>query len=252
MNSDELKQKYIDELGDEFGNMFYAVYEEWGNVLYHYQEYMGLFNDKENVTLLNTFGSGIGYIQVQMGEALILGLCRLTDEPKYSRSASVRNLPKFIHDKPALKKRVRRHASKAFKYAKAARKRRNQWIAHRDIERKATKVTFGEIKSGLDSVYKALNTISMEYWKSHLVNKVESKNWSPMSVLLTRLEFLVEGVLFIDSLIDPNGQTGPYDENVSIAFLNRFNMDSIKEKDKITIHRLRKAAEIIRETRKQQ
>ena len=47
MNSDELKQKYIDELGDEFGNMFYAVYEEWGNVLYHYQEYMGLFDEND-------------------------------------------------------------------------------------------------------------------------------------------------------------------------------------------------------------
>lgn len=252
MNSDELKQKYIDELGDEFGNMFYAVYEEWGNVLYHYQEYMGLFDEKEKVTLLNTLGSGIGYIQVQMGEALILGLCRLTDKPKYSRSASVRNLPKFISDKPDLKKRVQGHASKASKYAKAARKRRNQWIAHRDIERKAIKVTFGELKSGLDSVHKALNAISMEYWEAHLENRIGSKNWSPMSVFLTRLELLVEGVLFIDSLIDPNGETGPYDENISTAFLNRFDVDSIKEKDKITIHRLRKAAEIIRETRNQQ
>ena len=251
VNSDELKQKYIDELGEEFElkeefvSMFAAVEEEWGNVLYLYKEYMELFDDSDKVTLLNTLGPGIGYLQVLMGEALILGLCRLTD--KYPNSASVLNLPKFICDNPDLKNDVQGHADEASEYAEEARKRRNKWIAHRDINRKANKVTFEEIKNGLDSVYEVLSAISVEYWKEGFGNKIISKNWSPMGTLVTQLDRLVEGMLFIDSFIDPNGETELLDEKINVAFLNRIGVDSITDQDKVKIGRIRLAAKFIRE-----
>ncbi len=38
MTSDEIKQKYIDELGSDFGEMLYNVEDEWAYVLDGYQE----------------------------------------------------------------------------------------------------------------------------------------------------------------------------------------------------------------------
>ena len=245
-NSDELKQYYIDELGSEFGTMYFAVEDEWGKVLYLYQEYMELFGDSDKVTILNTLGSGIGYIQAFLGEALILGLCRLTDED--SRSASVWNLPDFICNNPDLKEKVQGYADEVAEYAKAARKRRNKWIAHSDIERKATKVTFGEIKSGLDFVYKVLHIISVEYLGTHSPNKIDSRKGSPMAKLVLQLSRLVEGVTFIDSFIDPTEESNPLDEKVNIAFLKKLGVDSISTEDEIEISRIRMAAKIIRES----
>ncbi|MCY3627825.1 MAG: hypothetical protein OXG88_09305 [Gammaproteobacteria bacterium] len=245
MTPDERKQKYIKRLGTEFGNMFFAVEEEWCRVLSLCQECMELFGDSDRVTLLNTLGRGIGYIEGYMSDALILGLCRLTDNN--SRSASVCNLPKLIYDNFELREKVQEYADKANRYAEAARERRNKWIAHSDIDRELIKVTYKEIKSGVDSVHEAINAIFEEYWESTSLNIFIHYNASPLGELSNRIESLIKGILFIDSLIDPTGDTNPYNNEVNKTFLNKIRGDSVTSQDEVKIRDLRMSAKIIKE-----
>ena len=171
MTSYGTRRKYIDELGTDFGQMLHDVEEEWGYVLYRYQELMVLFGkDKRRVELLNALSPGFTHeLQAEMSNALILGLCRLTDSNP--RSVSVCHLPGFICDNPDLRKEDARHVSRAGKYARAARERRNKWLAHRDKERSDPTVTFGDIKAGLDAVHAAANAVTMGYWKHCIRNR---------------------------------------------------------------------------------
>lgn len=239
----ETKRKYIDELGNDFGQMLHDVDEEWAYVLYRYQELMVLFGkDKRRVELLNALSPGFAYeLQVGMSNALILGLCRLTDlDP---RSVSVCHLPGFICDNTDLRKNVECHVLRARKHARAARERRNKWIAHRDKVRSDPTVTYGDIKAGLDAVHAAVNAVTMGYWKHYISNEVISRQM-PTASFMVCLESLVEGVMYVESRIDPKGESGPLDDEVSSAFLRRIGGDP--SEDRIKIQRLRMAAKKIK------
>ena len=244
MTSCETERKYIDELGTDFGRMLHDVEEEWAYVLYRYQEFMVLFGkDKRWVKLLNALSPSFTHeLQVEMSNALILGLCRLTDSS--SRSVSVCHLPRLICDNPDLRIEVECHVSRAQKHACAARERRNKWIAHRDKERSDPRVTFGDIKAGLDAVHAAVNAVTMGYWKHHISNEVISRQMPAMSFMVC-LESLVEGVIYIESRIEPRGESGSLDDEVSSAFLRRIGGDP--SKDLVKIQRLRMAAKTIKE-----
>ena len=244
MSSDNIKQKYIEELGCVFGKMLHDVEEEWSYVLHRYQEFMELFGkDERRVALLNALSPGFTHIlQVELSDALILGLCRLTDRD--TRSVSVCHLPRFICDNSDLKDDVERHVSRARKHARAATLRRNKWIAHRDQERPDTTVTYGDIKDGLDAVHAALNAVTMGYWKQALVNRVDSRQM-PAATFMVCLEQLVEGVMYIESRIDPEGESGPLDNKVSEAFLRKIGGGP--SEDRVPIERLRLAAKTIKD-----
>ena len=244
MTPEETKQKYIDELGADFGEMLYNVEEEWTHVLNGYQEFMELFGrDERRVALLNALSPGFTHIlQVELSNALILGLCRLTDTD--TRSVSVYHLPGFICDNPGLRDEVKCHVSRAQKYALEARVRRNKWIAHRDKERPDPTVTYRDIKDGLDAVHAALNAVMEGCWKQTLLNKFVSRQL-PMARFAISLEQLVEGVMYIESRIDPMGESGPLNAKASEAFLRKIGGDPIE--DLVKIQRLRMAAKTIKE-----
>jgi len=240
---EDTKQKYIDKLGPKFGQMLHDVEQEWGDTLYRYQEFMVLFGKSEKrVALLNALSPEFTCgLQSDMSNALILGLCRLTDTD--NRSVSVCHLPKFIRDKPNLKDEVECHVLRARSYECTARIRRNQWIAHRDKVRTATTVTYQEIKEGLDAVYEVLNAITMGYWKQALVNKVESEE-RPAARFIGHLESLIEGAMYIESCIDPDGESDPLNEKVSEAFVRKIGGDP--SKDQVKIQDLRMVAQTIK------
>lgn len=193
--------------------------------------------------MLNALSPGFTHeLQVEMSNALILGLCRLTD--LNSLSVSVCHLPGFICDNPDLRKEVECHVSREQKHACAARERRNKWLAHRDKERSDPTVTFEDIKAGLDAVHAAVNAVTMGYWKRYLRNEVISRQM-PTASFMVCLESLVEGVMYIESRIDPGGESGPLDDEVSSAFLRRIGGDP--SKDLVKIQKLRMAAKTIKE-----
>ena len=244
MTSDKTKQKYIDELGYDFGEMLHKVEDEWSYVLLRYQEFMDLFGKGEKrVALLNALSPVFALdLQVELSNALILGLCRLTDKDR--RSVSVCHLPRFIRDNTVLKAEVSCHVARARTYAEAARVRRNKWIAHRDKVRPDPTVTYADIKAGLDAVHGALNAVTMGYWGQFLVNKVTSLQM-PAARFVACLESLVEGVMYIESRIDPKGESEPFDDEVSRAFLRRIGGDP--SADLVRLQRIRAAAKTIKE-----
>ncbi|MDE2769799.1 MAG: hypothetical protein OXI44_01265 [Bacteroidota bacterium] len=239
-----MKQKYIDALGRGDGEMLHKVVDEWSYVLLRYQEFMELFGkDAKRVALLNALSPAFTHdLQVQLSNALILGLCRLTD--KDPRSVSVCHLPRFIRDNTDLRAEVDCHVARAQTYAEAGRVRRNKWIAHRDKVRTDITVLYKDIKAGLDAVHAALNAVAMDYWEHFIPNKVTSLQM-PSARFVASLESLVEGVMYIESRIDPTGESGPFDDEVSKAFLRRIGGDP--SADLVKLRRLRAAVKTIKE-----
>ena len=241
--SDKTRQEYIDKLGPEVGEMLDAIHEEWTMALDRYQELMEMFGkDEKRVAMLNALGAAfVGDLQEVLSNDLILRLTRLTDTGK--QSVSIHHLPRFLRKHPRLQKEVEKHVSQAKKHAESARDRRNHRIAHRDRWQPGRPVTYGDLKAGLDSVHAALNAVKMGFWDAHLMNEVISEMRTAQFVGC--LESLVEGVLFIESKIDPTGETRPFDHDVAIAFLSKIGGDA--DEDLGAIRNLRRTARIIRE-----
>ena len=240
--SNEIRQQYIDKLGAKFGTMLADIHEEWALALDRYQELMDLFGtSKERVALLNALGSAFfGDLQEVLSNDLILRLTRLTDTG--SRSVSVHHLPKLLRKKPDLQEQVAEHVSQAKEHVKSARNRRNHRIAHRDRTQPVRPVNYKDLKAGLDSVYAALNAVEMGIWKNHLQNEVISELRT--AEFAVRLESLVKGVLYIESRIDPTGETEPFDDDVTKAFLAKIGGDP--QRDQVAIQSLRIAARHIK------
>ena len=241
--SDKTRQKYIDKLGPERGQMLDAIHEEWTLALDRYQELMELFGkDEKRVAMLNALGAAfVGDLQEVLSNDLILRLTRLTDTGK--RTVSVHHLPRFLRNHPHLQKEVEKHVSQAKKHAKSARDRRNHRIAHRDRWQPGRPVRYGDLKTGLDSVHAALSVVEMGLWNAYLANEVSNEMRTAQFV--GRLESLVEAVLFIESKIDPTGETRSFDRDVAIAFLGKIGGDA--DEDLGAIWNLRRTARIIRE-----
>ncbi len=226
--------------------MLHDVEEEWAYDLHRYQELMVLFGkDEKRAALLNALSPAFAHdLQVELSNALTLGLCRLTDRDPRDVSVSVCHLSGFICDNNDLKDKVECHVSRVRKHAHAARVRRNKWIARRDKVRPDPKVTYGDIKAGLDAVHAALNAVTMGYLKHFIANEIISRQM-PTVRFVACLESLVEGVMYIESRIDPKGESEPFDDEVSRAFLRRIGGDP--SEDRVKIQRLRMAAKTIKE-----
>ena len=238
---DKNKQKYIDKLGPEVGEMFDAICEEWTMARDRHQELMEMFGkDEKRVAMLNALGAAfVNDLQDVLSNDLILRLTRLTDTGKHS--VSVHHLPRFLRKHPHLQKEVEKHVSQAKKHAKSARDRRNHRIAHRDRWQPRRPVRYGDLEAGLDSVYAALNVVEMGFWKNHLMNEVSNEMRTAQFVGC--LESLVEAVLFIESKIDPTGETEPSNLDVAKAFLAKIGGDA--DEDLGGIWNLRMTARMI-------
>lgn len=240
--SNKTKQKYIDKLGLEVAEMFEAIHEEWTMARDRHQELMEMFGkDEKRVAMLNALGAAfVNDLQEVLSNDLILRLTRLTDTGK--NSVSVHHLPRFLRKHPHLQKDVEKHVSQAKKHAESARDRRNHRIAHRDRWQPGRPVRYGDLKAGLDSVYAALNVVEMGFWSNHLMNEVDNEMRTAQFVGC--LESLVEAVLFIESRIDPTGETKPSNLDVAKAFLAKIGGDA--DEDLGAILNLRMTARMIR------
>ena len=92
-------------------------------------------------------------------------------------------------------------------------------------------------------MHAALNAIEMGFWNSYLENEVINEMRTARFVGL--LESLIDALLFIESKIDPTGETGPFDHDVAIAFLSKIGGDA--DEDVGGVWNLRSTARMIRE-----
>jgi hypothetical protein len=170
MLEDETREmpEAVREVYDPLFRMVITTHHDWQLML---QVYVG----EENVGLLRRFG-GIffGRVQHQMHDAVVLGICRLTDPSRVTNNPKKQSLsiPRLIEavetDHVGLPDRLKLH--EVMKELKAAsepfRKRRNRIIAHRDWETRnelcpVTKVH--EIDEALRLAARIMNAVSGHY-----------------------------------------------------------------------------------------
>lgn len=131
----EVKQEYLNAMGNELGQLHYACREECIMLHWKWHEFDALFGSSpERIALLNSAAPGFFYlIQGCMWEDLLLHIARMISPPKSvgNENLSLTQLPRLV------KAEIRPHVDSLLKQAadrgRFARDWRNRRIAHRDL-----------------------------------------------------------------------------------------------------------------------
>ena len=223
------KQRYKNELGEEFGTAFHGLWSEWVWGCMRLNEFRVLFTRAESVDLLNAIGGNFTWdIQRIFWDDLLLRICRLTDPPRSGgkENLSVTLLPEFCGDADeTLFEEVKRGAQTAVHKAEFARAWRNRRISHTDwaSAKKEGKplpdASLQKVAITLDAVHSVLNTISIR-----LMN-AEMGNMSPpnprAAQFLANARQLVDAVKLIDTLVDADGGSDYTDVGVVRTFFQK-------------------------------
>ena len=247
--SDKVKQNHQDKLGEEFGAVFHGLWNDWAWGLMRTQEFRKLFNNAEDVELLNAISGGgfLWDIQHIFWDDLMLRVTRLTDPIRTARkdNLTVQRLPDFCTD-PELCNEVRRRVTVAVNAAGFARDWRNRRISHRDLTQAIAPnaeplapANLRQVATALDAVHAVLNVISVHLLDEAIGNDVTIRPRAHAFLCYTRQ--LVEAVQYIDSLIDPSGNLPITDFGVASDFLQKLGCKPTTEQV-MQIIELREAA----------
>ena len=253
--TNNVKQEYQDALGQRFGAVYHGLWSNWAWALMRLQEFRELFSDATRVELLNaiTGGEFFGDIQDLLWDDLILRVCRLTDNSK--RTLTIWRLPSFCKDDPTLQKELQKRVQLASDAAKLPRRWRNQRIAHSDLTQVTTPdsqslphTNLQQVAAVLDGVHGAINAISRHLLNREIPNHVTVPPRAGAFIAYTRQ--LVEAVQYIDSLIDPNGNSPITDIDVAGNFLQKVG-GKIQNEHVMQIIELREATQRFRHVPRQ-
>lgn len=153
-------------LGDEYGKAFHHGLQELWRVSSRWDQYETLFDEEGKVDFLNATGSYFWRnIQDTLFEAVMLGLCRLTDPVKSAGRANltVRRFP--LLDTSIHRKSLEELVDLAVSSTKVSRDWRNRKLAHNDLEKitqaaplpGATRV---EVTASIDAIHEVFRWIS--------------------------------------------------------------------------------------------
>jgi hypothetical protein len=170
---EETKNHYISLMGDELGNLFYALWQEVAWLHNEWHEYVELFGTKESrITLMNEAAPEFfRIIQDGLFDMIVLRIARLTDPPKSvgKSNLTIRQLPLRIKD-DALRQKVSDLVDIAVAAANFCRERRHRHLAHRalDLSLGVTtdplpSLTRKNISDAIVSLANVLNPVSFHY-----------------------------------------------------------------------------------------
>lgn len=131
----EVKQRYLDAMGNELGHIYYAFCCECTELHWEWNELMTLFgSEPERVDLLNSAApSFFKLVHDFMWEGILLHFARMTDSPISCgrRNLSLRRLPDLVDSE--IRSEVEKLLALATESCEFARNWRNRRIAHRDL-----------------------------------------------------------------------------------------------------------------------
>ena len=213
MKPTDLRQEHVERLGEGFGKVFYAVYDEWVKACVRHQELGVLFGTQETCDLLNAFAPGFfGDVERLFWNDLMLGVTRLTDKSK--DAVKVQSFERYIKDDPDLLSAVEEHRKDAVTAAMPVFDWRHRVIAHRNREyatsdsaRPLETVQLETCKRVLDHVHSALDAVYRARLGGSLMNSV-IQNRPRSGALLAYLKGLVNGVRFVAEIINPEDPDG--------------------------------------------
>lgn len=254
--SDEIKQKYQNKLGEEFGAVFHGLWRDWVWAWVRLQEFRELFGNTEHVELLNalTGRAFLWDIQHIFWDDLMLCVTRLTDPIRSvgKRNLTVRRLPEFCKDKDdeeaEFHKEVSQRVERAVRAAEFACDWRNRRIGHRDLAlaiesdaKPLAPASLRQVETALDAVHAVLRAISL-----HLLNENMGKDVAiaPRArAFICYTQQLLGAVKYIDSIIDPGGKVPITDRGVAGDFLRKLGF-------KLTWEQMRQIMELREAARK--
>jgi AbiU2 len=148
----------------------------WEDAVWLYREwevFHSLFGESRDIVdLMNSSAPDFfRLVQDLLRQALILGICRLTDKPT-SDKLVLRSLLKHIDAKTrgALKTEVGKKLDELERGCKTIRKHRNKKIAHTDGKVRLAaagaglpEILYGEIRIAVDRIAKVMNAVQLAY-----------------------------------------------------------------------------------------
>ena len=245
----EIREEFVKELGSEVGEEFYRLYVYWLEALVQFKEYKVLFDDREQVDMLNTIGpSFFRNVQEIMQDSLILHITRLTDPYESGRnniykSLSIRMLPDRLLKGEGIRNRERfedhnwkkcltKLVSAAKANAKFARHHRDKRIAHLDLDvvmnhpsaEPLPPINSEDFEKVLDSIYGVIRYV---YGRAfHDADLSDYVSYRPRAgYFLAHERLRLNMILFLDSAIDPEMESDTLSDELFSTFYNRLNVD---------------------------
>ena len=174
-SSDELKNEYTAELGNDFGEAYYLCRAEFNDTVLIWQQYENLFGHNEKkVDFLNEASGWFFYnVERLFFQAVLLGLCRLID-PKVSAGRTKKpNLTIQMFDDlmrtEAQKKEFTSLTKRVFESLQFARERRHGIFAHNDLALKLEEAKLSEdatrkkVNDAIDAFHAVFEFISLKF-----------------------------------------------------------------------------------------
>jgi hypothetical protein len=167
--AEESRQHCIKAMGDQLGQLYYALYNELAWLNLKWGEYVELFGTKPSrIDLLNSAaGDFFRIVQDGMWEESLLHVARITDSPRTAGkdNLSIRALPELVSD-VKIRDEVQKAVEAALTSSEFARDWRNRHIAHKDL-----KLALADGAAPLKSASRAevLNAVSRSYMDSTTV-----------------------------------------------------------------------------------
>ena len=229
---EDIRAKYQRRLGAEFGTVFTGVKNQWCRGWIRLHVIRELFDDRDNLKLLNAVTGGVFLWDVQqlMLDDLMMCMTRLTDEPKLGKkkNLTVQRLPGLCED-PDLRSIVEHLVNIAVQTAEPARKYRNKRISHIDLvlERSqqaapVQRASLNEAEAVLNAVHGVLNAIEKHFLMAELLNFVVTPP-ERAKAFIDNSKHLVNAIEIVGSLIDPTGKREGSITEMIDAFLKKID-----------------------------
>ncbi len=193
MNSSEVKQEHLRELGPVLGAHYNALYNEVAWLHLRWKQYKDLFGTSPSrIAILNqAAGLLFRFVQDGLWEDTLLHLTRLTDPPKSrgKENLTVQALPTLIED-AEFQKEIAGLVEAALNSTGFAKDWRNRRLAHTDlklaIQQVAEPLAPASRKNATDAinaVSRVIQRLSEYYLKSDLVFDVITSGDDAVSLL---------------------------------------------------------------------
>ena len=245
----EVREKFTKELGSEVGEEFYRLYVYWLEALVQFKEYKVLFDDKDEVDMLNAIGpSFFKNVQDIMQDSLVLHITRLTDPHESGRnniykSLSIRMLPGRLQEDEGIRnrerfedldwnKRLTELVNTAKIDAEFARYHRDKRIAHLDRDvvmslpsaEPLPPINSEDIEKVLNSIYTVIRFV---YGRAfHGADLSDYVSYRPRAgYFLTHERLRINTLIYLDSAVDPEMESDTFSGELANAFYSRFNVD---------------------------
>jgi hypothetical protein len=179
--SEEVINEYRRILGNEFGEVYFLVRNEWIDIWVTWNQFESLFgHGPERIDLMNKAGASFFYlVQRHFFEAVLLAVCRLSDRTENGGKANltVLRFKKFMNT-PERQVKLKSLLGEVNTATQFARDWRNRMISHNDLDLKLgiskplEEATRELVSKAIKSLHEVLAYISLNFMGIGFIDEV--------------------------------------------------------------------------------